>query len=479
VENDWMGQAQGKDPRDQELETLRRENQQLRERVHSLERRIAELEEKLQEALRASKRQAAPFSKGEPKAHPRPRGRKVGQAYGKKGHLTPPSQVDEVLPVPLPEACPHCGGSVERMGQRSHYQVEIPRKPLWRRFDVEVGQCQGCGHSVQARHPLQHSDAAGAAAVSFGPQAQAMTALMKSELGLSYGDIVKAYDRFFGLSLTRGGAAQMVLRAAERLKEAYGGIEIVIRRSRVLYPDETGWKVGGWRQWLWALVAKTATLFAIRDSRGHEVPAAILGLEWSGAMTRDGYAAYDCFLHAVHQQCLAHISRRCKALLEGAVGGAVHFPRKVLDLIHDALVVRDRRDAGDYSPHGVRVAIGRLEARLERLLEWIPEHEGNRKLSNHLDAHRNEILLFLKRPGLEATSWPADHAIRPAVVNRKVFGGNRDERGARAQERLISVVSTCVQRGVEVFEYLAQVLRAPFAQGCELACSLLQLPMPP
>jgi hypothetical protein len=106
---------------------------------------------------------------------------------------------------------------------------------------------------------------------------------------------------FFGLLLSRGGAAQIVLRVAERAKAAYRGIEIVVRRSRVVYPDETGWKVGRWLQWLWVFVVRTATLFKIRDSRGYDVPEEVLGAEWSGDMVHDGWMPYDSFEQADHQ----------------------------------------------------------------------------------------------------------------------------------------------------------------------------------
>jgi transposase len=454
------------------------ELQALRRRVTELERTIAELRQKLDEAQRASKRQAAPFSKGPPKAEPKPPGRKAGDAYGPKAHREPPAQVDQVIPVELPEACP-CGGELEWVEAVQQYQTEIPRKPIHRRFDIAVGCCRRCGRRVQGRHPLQTSDALGAAASQLGPDAQAMAALMKNKLGASYGDIQTAFSDFFGIELTRGGAAQTVLRVGQRIQAAYRAIEGVVRRSRKVYPDETGWKVEGVLWWKWVFVTSTVTLFTIRHSRGHDVPEEILGLGYSGTMIHDGWSPYDAFEQALHQQCLAHLMRRARELLLTAKRGAVRFPRQVLELLGDAFGLRDRRDGGEISRHGLAVAVGRLEARLLRLLCWHRANPANERFAKHLWAHQNQIFTFLKIPGIEATSWPADQAIRPAVVNRKVFGGNREVSGARAQERLASIVATCLQRGVEVFGYLSQVLRSPDGQRDRQACRLLALPAPP
>src|SRR6266705_3853359 len=101
-----------------ENERLRKENEQLRRREKELEReqeqlrqeqgrlrgereRLREenerLKRQLEEAQRANKRQAAPFSRGQRKANPRPPGRKPGTAYGQHYRKTIPQQVDQVI----------------------------------------------------------------------------------------------------------------------------------------------------------------------------------------------------------------------------------------------------------------------------------------------------------------------------------------------------------------------------------------------
>lgn len=469
--------ASAPDPRDRKIAELEAENQKLRARVAELERRLAEVLGKLDEALRARKRQAAPFSKGPPKEDPKPRGRKPGELYGMHAHRPPPDRVDEVIPVPLPLRC-GCGGPVDFDRTAQQFQTEIPRKPIHRRFDIDVGHCRDCGRRVQGRHPLQTSDALGAAASQLGPDAQAMAALLKDQVGVSYGDLGTIFRDFFGIPISPGGAARVVLRVAARAEAAYRGILRVTRRSRRLYPDETGWKVGGRLHWLWVFVTRTATFFAIRGSRGHDVLEEILGLGWAGETTHDGWAPYDFLEKARHQQCLGHLIRRAKLLLETATRGAVRFPRAVLRLLEDGLALRDRRDRRELSPHGLSVATGRLEHRLVRLLDHVPEHPGNLKLARHLIAHEQEIFPFLKHPNLEPTANLADQAIRPAVANRKVFGGNRDPSGARAQEILSSVVSTAAKRGIAIFDYLRRVLCAPVERRDSFSCQLLGVPMP-
>jgi len=253
----------------------------------------------------------------------------------------------------------------------------------------------------------------------------------------------------------------------------------VIYRSRLLVPDETSWKVGGRLHWLLVFVGRTATYFVIRKSRGHDVLEQVLPRRWSVRITHDGLATYNFLKQAHHQQCLAHLIRRAKEMLETVTGRATRFPQDVLGLLEQSLALRDRRDAGAVSPHGLAVATGRLEARLQRLLDPLPRHPLSRVFAMHLRAHQGEIFLFLKSPGLEPTGCRADQAIRPAVVNRKVFGGNRDPSGARAQEILSSIIATARQRQIPIFDYLSRILRAPPQDHVRLSCQLLRVPITP
>lgn len=52
-------------------------------------------------------------------------------------------------------------------------------------------------------------------------------------------------------------------------------------------------------------------------------------------------------------------------------------------------------------------------------------------------------------------------AVRPCVVNRKTWGGNRTWAGARTQGVLTSVIATAAKNGIDVVDYLAARARGP------------------
>jgi transposase len=104
------------------------------------------------------------------------------------------------------------------------------------------------------------------------------------------------------------------------------------------------------------------------------------------------------------------------------------------------------RDQNEISKRGLEVARGKLETRLDRELKRSYRSPQNQRLANHLRRERDAMFTFLYCSGLEATNYRAEQALRPMVVTRKVWGGNRTERGANTQSILVSILHTCRQQ---------------------------------
>lgn len=434
-------------------------------RIADLEARLAALGALVEQLRRGGKRQAAPFSKGPPKSDPKPPGRKAGEEYGAKARRAVPPQVDEVHEAPLPWACPGCGcGQIEHTHTAQQYQAELPRRPIYRRFDVQVGRCRCCGRRVQGRHVLQTSDALGAAASQLGPDAQAVAVHLNKRAGLSHGKVKAFFEDLFGIEVSRGGSCHTVLRAGRRAQGAYDAIVSHVRSSDRVVPDETGWRVGGRGAWLHAAATPSAVAYLIDPHRGHQATEKLLGQGYAGTLTRDGWAAYGRFRLAGHQLCLAHLLRRCRELLEVATRGAVLFPRKVKAILKEALALRDDRDAGRLTAAGAAMRAGELQGRMDALLRPVKANQANETFARHLWANRKHLFTFLRQEEVDATHWRAEQALRPAVVNRKVWGGNRTWAGARAQSVLMSILHTARLRAIDSMDFLSRLLRAPADQ---------------
>jgi transposase len=445
----------------EEVERLRSENAELQRTVARLTEQVAKLTAALEEARRAGKRQAAPFRKKGKSRKPRKPGRKPGEQYGAQAQraVPTPEQITEHYSVPCPAACACCGGTeIEPGDPVVQYQVEIPQQPVYREFTMETGRCQRCGKTVRGRHELQTSAATGAAGVQLGPRAHAAFAWLHQRLGLSFGKIRQAFAELFGISLSRSTAARSCHRTAQRCAAAQQQVREQVRGSPQVVPDETGWRVGGDKAWLHEFAGLDAVVYVIDPTRSGQVAEEILGHEWEGQLVHDGWSPYDAFTRAIHQQCTAHLLNRCRELLETANPSAARFPAAVKDLLRRGLALRDRFLAGDVSVRGLLTMAGRFTNELLCLVGVRKVNADNERLAKFLFKHHASIFNYLRHPGMDATNWRGEQAIRFGVVNRKVWGGNRTWSGARTQGVLMSVMQTCAMRGFSPITFLANAL---------------------
>ena len=438
---------------------VHRQNDGLQRQIDRLRRENEHLRQQLGAERRAGRRQAAPFAKDRPQGRGGRPGRRPGARYGRQGRRPCPARVDETLAAPAPATCPDCGGAVEVTGAASQYQEDLPPvRPLVRRFDIEVGHCSACRRRIQGRHALQTSDALGAARAQLGPGVVALVVELHTHGGLPLAKVADLLQTRFGLHVTPGGLAHLLHRAARDARPAYEELREQVRNAPVVTADETGWRVGALGHWLWAAVTPTTTVYAICPGRGFDDAQTVLGADFDGVLVRDGWVVYRRYTHGEHQSCLQHLLRRCEHLHEDHPHSG--WAGQVQDTLQAGLALRDRRNAGGLSDHGLATARGRLLARLSRLIDNPPRLDDAERFAAHLAIEFPAIFTFLWDPSVDATNWRAEQAIRPAVVIRKVCGGNRTRKGADTQQVLASVVRTARQRNLDLPALFATMLRA-------------------
>jgi transposase len=438
-----------------ELEALVME---LRASIAVRDARIVELERLLEESHRTGKRQAAPFRKNSRVTEPKPPGRKPGQAHGRHGHRQPPPNPDRTLDAPCPASCPDCGGQVDHVRDADQFQTDLPTlpPPATTRFKVGIGRCRACGRRVQGRHPEQTSDALGAAGSQIGPNLKGWAAWMHYSLGIPFAKMSRFFNDRFGLSVTAGALCQSAqTTATTALVPVNTQIRDRINQSPMIVMDETGWRVNAESAWVWIATTPDLTYYTVAGSRSFADANLLVDATYAGTLVHDGWCVYDQYTAATHQTCVAHLTRRSDELIESLPAGHRHTARYVRQLLGEALAARD---GDEVERLGV---IADLTERIELLGEQAHPHDENRKLVNHLNRNLGALFTFLTDPTIDATSWRAEQGIRPTTVTRKVCGGNRSERGALTQGRMMTLFRTASQQGIDAVEYLIELARAP------------------
>lgn len=450
-------------------EALAVENEQLRGEVSQLREMVEALQ-------RASRRQAAPFSQNNPAENPRRRGRRAGLSYGRRAHRPIPERIDETVVVAHPRFCPDCGEELVLDGVDRSYCQELPPVVVVNRcFEMQRGLCRGCGKVLRGRHPDQVSVALGAAACHLGPRALSHAVVLNKECGVSAGKIARLFA-LFGLCVSPGGIVGALHRVARVALPTYGALVEGVRNSEVVRPDETGWRVGGRNAWLWAFVGDGVTVYLIAEGRGFAQAAPVLGGDFAGVIVRDGWASYRKFTLATHQTCLAHLLRRAHAMIEAGGDQPLGVPRRLRSLLKDALALRDAQKAGDLEPDDYLSGLKILTRRRDELLAEDPADPADIRLVRHLRREVDALFTFLSLPGVEATNHASERAIRPAVVNRKSWGGNLTWHGADTQQVLASVLRTARLQDKDPLDILASLLVSPRPRVADLAIPGPRLP---
>ena len=427
----------------------------LTETVATKDARIAELERLLEEVRRSGKRQSAPFSKGKPKEEWDTSGRKKGEAHGRHGHRPSPPEPDRFADAPLPEYCPHCGDGLDFERWADQFQTELPPlRPVVTKFRVGVGRCRGCRRRVQGRHPEQTSDALGAAGSQVGPRAMGWGTWLHYGLGLSFGKCSTVLGRL-GINATAGAIASSAASASTDLALTHSAIKAHVASAPAVVMDETGWRIGGRGAWLWVAATDDATVYDVAHDRDFAAATNLVPADYAGTVVRDGWVVYNSYTSATHQTCLAHLLRRAHEMIEDLPAWARGTPRQVRDLLIEAL------DARGLDERARAAAVIDIGERVDLLLDRPHPHDANRKLIKHLRHERAALFTFLLTDGVDATNWRGEQGVRPAVVNRKVWGGNRSDQGAETQGRVMTFLRTAHQQGADAIAMLVDLARAP------------------
>src|SRR4051794_10254979 len=222
----------------------------LKARVEELLAESAALRAQLDQLRRDSKRQAAPFSKGQRKAQPKRPGRKPGRGRFSFRTLPTPDQwtappIEVRLPDPI---CPCCGEALreDRVDLAAITDIPPPPKPTVQPYRVWVYRCPTCETTVRAPHPDVAPDQCGATAHRMGPRVMAAAHATHYGLGVPVRKVPALLRLYTGVRLTQSAITQDALRRVSGpIGQSYQALRDGVAEADVVYTDDTGWRVGG------------------------------------------------------------------------------------------------------------------------------------------------------------------------------------------------------------------------------------------
>lgn len=429
-----------------------------------MEQRLAELDARLKENSASSDRPPSsdpPWNK--PPARPRtPSGRKRGGQPGHKGTtraLLPTDQVDAVKPY-FPSNCGGCGVALPARASagppppRRHQVTEVvPAKPTVTEHQAHGALC-ACGHVTYAEFPAEVRCSA------FGPRLQASIALLTGRFRLSRREVVEAAESLFGVDISLGSITAVEQATSEALKAPYEEALKAVREAGVTHADETGWRNGSTRAWLWIAVTSALAVFWVDPRRNRAAFTRFLGA-FAGYLVSDRWGAYMKHPKRRHQLCWAHLLRDFeKLILRG--GDAKKLAVAAIAQIKTIFELWHRFRRGEIARATLRREIKPIQDRLYDLL--VEGTQNSHKKASGLCAKLIPLWpclwVFLRVPGVEPTNNDGERDLRKAVLWRKGSFGSQSDSGCLYVSRVLTAVASLRKQRRDIVDFLERAIRA-------------------
>lgn len=407
----------------------------LRQELKTKDRRIANLEAKLEDKEQQRKLLLSylykPGTPGDPNQPPKPRGKHPG-APAFHRPIPPASAVTEERTFSLTRCpmCRHAVGPAVDTVVKYEEDIDLAPRTIVKKYTITRHWCGHCETFVKAPEvpPIQR----------IGLNVLGYLLYARYRLRLPIDKIQESLCDLHDFRISAGEIVEQLKAAEQLFGKDYQAIVTLIQDARVVHADETGWRMDGANWWLWVFTTDQGTRYVIEDTRGKGVARRALGGKQDRVIISDGYAAYQN-LPGDKQQCWVHLLRAAKLASIPLYEDLVALYQKLGDELAKPIAGRDppwfsgqleaivaRPYAETMAAPSPASAVAKVQARIQR--------------------HRIPLLTCLNHDGVLPENNPAERAIRPQVVMRKIFGGSRSVAGATAHAVNTSVIETLRQQ---------------------------------
>lgn len=448
--------------KEKELLSLKEENRKLKENLNQLNRelvqqlaRIRKLEEKIEQLkdenqkLRLELFGLKPSKKKEEKSSdevPRQESKKLGPPVGHKGtSRKKPEKVDRTVVLKL-DACPYCDGEISELKQtRERYTEDIVPLTLFvTRYIIKQGYCKKCGKIVYPEVPEVIDNC------HFGLHFLLYITYLRYVMNLPDNKITTLLNDIYDAKVSEGTIVEYLKRAAQIFGDEYERIKEQMKELKNCHYDDTGQRVNGMNRWLWIFISNEVMLYYTSKSRSKKVVVEILGDDYDGVTVQDFYPSYDK-APGLKQKCWSHLITDARDLAEKKKPppDAKEFHEGLQQIYKDAKEAVKQLSTEEERSSVYAAFVDRLKIFATR--GW--QHYDVKRLAKRALKYSSELFTFILMPGVEPTNNCAERALRPCVVQNKIWGCHRTDAGAKNRDILMSVIGTMKLQGKSILSF--------------------------
>lgn len=337
----------------------------------------------------------------------------------------------------------------------THQVVDVPPVAAQvTEYQCYGGTCGECGAWNLADMPTEGEG------LSVGSRLQAIASVLSGRFRLSRREVEDALVELFGpkAELSLGTISNLEAETSAALGPVWEEAHQEAQSARRANFDETGWREGRRKAWLWVMVTALLTVFRIDRYRNTNAFKS-LAASFKGILSSDRWRTYMKWGQRFHQLCWAHLKRDFTSWKdlggkEGKLGeAALKAEREVMNLWH-------RFKGGEISRRTLREYLGPVQRRLRKILRRGRRYASIAGTCEELQKYWTCLWVFTRVPGVEPTNNAGEQEIRPAVLWRKGSFGSHSPDGSRFVERMLTVVRSLRKQGRAVLEFLVEAIAA-------------------
>jgi transposase len=402
-------------------------------------------------------------------------GKRPGGQPGHEGHtlgLFP--NPDEIVEKEV-SIC-DCGGAVlNDEGYDAKQIIDVKVTTNIREERVMTGRCTVCGKIHRGKFSDEYRNRAG-----YGNGIKALSLLLSERGFVPVGRTAEIINALTGccINISEGTIVNFKREFAGMLDDEIRAITEAIENGYIVNVDETSCRNGGKKDWTQVISNEGCTLYGHNGKRGslliggNDVLSA-----FTGTMIHDHFKAYYRYLLALHAECNVHILRYLKAITE-------FYHHLWADEMAKLLLEVNRRKKGlmdsgrgRAGPEEIKDIMERYEEILkEAEEEYKKETEGKknidyydeeRRLINRMKEFKEEHLRFFTDFRVPFGNNDAERDVGLYKNKMRVSGAFRSDRGADDTMRILSVISTAIKQGINIYEMIIDIQtgKHPFADA--------------
>lgn len=409
----------------------------------------------------------------------------IGKKYKTLKNILKGKETETIYLNPQEKVCPFCNKElIVASKSEPKYGIEvIPAKIKITKYIKICKKCPACNkQNNKIYYPISSSNIDGS---FLTPSLAAYEVYCKYGLGIPFNSFAKHLNNELNVDISKEDIANHMAKVSKILEPVFDKMkeDLLNSESHVLHSDETTLVVSKKdkdnenrkKSYVYVLTSSfyepnQIRIYDFHESRGIDSISNWIS-SFNGTVVCDDFKGYDKLVknnkNITLQRCWAHVRRKYTDILKNVPKNKQRktLSYEILENIEKIFKLEREYKEKQYTSSKIKEcrkeSIPIIKERLYKLI-FKSNPLPNSALYQAIEYTKNcwkDLFTFVDNGLVEVTNNTAERAVKPFVIQRKVFQTSGSYAGARYTTKLFSIVQTCKINNINIQKYFEYVLK--------------------